>query len=322
METKMVFICHLQRDPKILDMILRTLRGDFIGSQEINFALNPNYLPEGHIHVHLAVDESSDPHIQYLKSCKMQDENHRPHGLDELERKISKEEDAETIKIINEMTSAFQSIRICGQILRNSYAGMKGDRQVEIISECYKACLRLIEFVMKSMVAERDEIAIFIGKNIKYRFPTIPDSELEQRIKQSVHGWALQICYGFVKHTSNSLGLAALRPSFDKVVMVHGENIGFRLLDISARLDYFEGFPESGILEVSSLLDKQLIGFQVLRLLVWEHLKMFPRIEYKARQRVCSHLEISVNQSTYIDPKIKRVETTILNKKDEGHAGY
>ena len=304
----MVFICHLQKDPKILGLILNTLRSEFEGMPEVEFVSRPQYFPDGPIQIPLTIDETADTQLQHLDSCRMQDEMHRPHGLDELERKVEEQEDAETIKMMNDMTATFQSIRICGQILRNSYAGMKGDQQVEIISECYKACLRLIEVVMRTMVEERDDIAILLGKSIRERFPKIPDAELDLRVRQSVHGWALQICYSFVKHASNSLGLAALRPSFDRVMSGHVGNLGFRLLDISTRLDYFDGFPESKVIEVGEMLDEEFLGFHVLRILVWEHLKMFPKIEYRARQRVCSRLKILLNESTYIDPKTKRAE--------------
>ena len=116
----------------------------------------------------------------------------------------------------------------------------------------------------------------------------------------------MQICYGFIKHTSNSLGLAALSTSFDKVVTMHDVTTSHLLLDLSTRLDYFDAFPEPSILKVADSIDNGEIGHEVLRILVWEHFKLFRR-DYRSMQRICTKLNIKYNVPTFFEMKDKKM---------------
>jgi hypothetical protein len=43
---------------------------------------------------------------------------------------------------------AFKTIQILGQILRNYYGSMKGDKKLELVKECYSLGLRVASFGM------------------------------------------------------------------------------------------------------------------------------------------------------------------------------
>src|SRR3990172_3694053 len=192
---------------------------------------------------------------------------------------------------MNEASSALHAIRICGQIIRNFYGGMKGDDQTEVIRECYGICLRMLTVLFEFLEKDKEEIATGVAEILKHRYPKMGAQELDKNVRRSLHTIALSICYGLIKHTSNSLGLAALKPTFDKLLSANGITISHRMLDISTRLDYFDKFPESMVLKMADDLDGGFIGHEVLRVLVWEHFKLFGG-DFRLRQSVCKSLQI------------------------------
>jgi hypothetical protein len=301
----MVFLCHLSFDPKVLKVVLDTLKNHFIGREEFDIRLKPLILPSEPIRIPLSLDDKDEVEKRHADQCKDIDELGRPHGLDAFDE--GEHIDEEGMKVINEINSTVHSIRICGQILRNSYGSMKGDVQIEIIKECYAACLRLMTVFFNIMAEDRDKISQNIAETLKNRYPKLSDAELDKTVRSSIYGWALQICYGLVKHASNSLGLAALKPSYDKLIISAGITPGHRLLDVSTRLDYLDEFPEGTVNDVHDILRTSFLGNEVLRILVWEHFKLF-HSEFRLRQRVCSRLGINSNEAAFLRAEGKRDE--------------
>lgn len=299
----MLFLCHLSKDPRILKLILATIKSKFHGASEFDLKLTPSIMPpDGFIPSQLSLSTGREEESR-IEELQRQDEDARPHALDELDPEVA-DTSSETIAIINEMNSAFHSIRICGQIIKNFYGSMKGDDQIEVIQECYSACLRMMGMILGEMERDKEEFATSLAQIIRKRFPKMSAEEIVIQTKRSLHGICLAICYGLIKHTSTSLGLTVLRPSFDKLIAKEGSTPSQRLLDVSTRLECFDGFPETHVLALADELDRGLLGQELLRVFVWEHLKVF-KTDYKIKQRVCSRLKIEAHNPVIMDGTTK-----------------
>lgn len=296
----MLFLCHLSKDPRILQMILRAVDGHFKDTTEYNLSLSPQILPDGVIRPFPLMLSAADPEEERVRTFREYDDMSRPHGLDEVGYgEIEKAKEDKIFNLIKEANSAHHAIRICGQLIRNFYGSMKGSLQVEIIRKCYGVCLRMMGILYDLLEEDKEEIAVVIAKILHHRYPKMDEQEIDRRARRSLQIMALSIGYGLVKHVSNSVGLSALKPSFDTLIKEADTTVSHRILDISARLDYFDAFPENAALDLATDLEKGSVGHEVLRVLVWEHFKLFRR-DYKVRQRVCKKLGIDAPQTSLL----------------------
>lgn len=305
----LLFLCHQSKDPRILRIILDKAKSHFSGEAEYDLSHTPNVLPAHTIRpANLQLDHSLSPEELRLRSLRQRDDLQRPNGLTEISKceEASKEGEQINIDLINELNSACHAIRICGQIIRNFYGGMKGELQLEIISECYSVCLRSLTVLFDFLERGKEDIASGFVEVLTHKHPGLSGEELDKKVRRSLYGVALTFSYGLIKHTSSSLGLAALKTSFDKLMERDSIQTSHHLLDISTRLDYFDAFPEKSIQDILKVLKDGLVGHEVLRILVWEHFKLF-RSELQIRQRICNKLNIKANQPVLLELKDKRV---------------
>lgn len=304
----MLFLCHFSKDPRILELIINKVKEHFKGASGYDLTQSPKVLPAAPMHFsQLALSGITSPHEEMIEVLRQQDDTSRPNGVSEFEQNdLLQDEGKEAISLFNEVTSATHLIRICGQIIRNFYGSMLGKDQVEIIKESYDLSLRMLSVTFGHMEMGKEEMAEKVFQILRQRNPAISGTQLDIDVKRSIRTTTLQITYGVVKHVSNSLGLADLAPSFDKVINLPGNTVSYDLLDVSTRLDYFEHFPEVQVLNIAGKIDRAEIGFEVLRVLVWEHFKLF-RHDHKIMQRICSKLDIKYNVPTLLAAKDKRL---------------
>jgi hypothetical protein len=306
-----LFLCHQSKDPRILSLIISTVKGHLAGTTEYNLAYSPSILPMQTIKPARLVLTLETPETEMIKELRSRDEVERPHGLNEIlsAERDPEEEAAGIITLINTANSAQHSIRICGQLLRNLYGNMKGKIQIEIIRECYGLCLRLIFMLYEHLEKDKDSIAESVADIIQHRYPKMEYEDLDKSVRRSMNTIALTIAYGLIKHTSRALGLATLKSSYDKYISTSSPDtitVSHRILDLSTRLEcYFSDFPEGDVKAIAKDLEGKFIGHEVLRVIVWEHFKLFKR-DIQMRQRVCSQLAIEASQAPMITAPSKK----------------
>ena len=297
----LLFLCHLSKNPRILKMLLETAQRHFAAEPEYDLSTSPRVLPAAAIRpAHLELAPSS-PERERVEMLRRQDEESRPHGLAELSDEEEPARHDALMDLVNELNSALHSIRICGQVVRNFYGTIKGGTQLEFVRECYGLCLRAMTVLFRCLERDREEMAGMLADILLQRYPRMDTEEMDRRVRRSLQFIALTICYGLVKHTSNSVGLADLEPTFDQILEEGQNHVSLRMLDLSARLDYFDDFPEQAILSLAKDMRRSSVGYEVLRVLAWEHFKLF-RSNYRVRQRVCAKLDIHTGQEALPNP--------------------
>lgn len=302
----MLFLCYLSQHPDILGLVLSTVRAHFPGVAEYDITMNPSVIPAGLVAPGQLTLSSNSPEEERVKDLRLRDDMERPHGLKEESEKEVDTQYREIVDLINEINSAHHTTRICGQLIRNFYGNMRGAQQIELIQESFGLCLRTMTVLYQFLEKDKEEIATYILGMLKHRYPELEPGELDVRVKRSLYTISLAVCYGLIKHTSNSLVLADLKPSFDKILAIEGLTVSHRMLDLSTRLDFLGAFPEKMVLDLSLDLDGGIIGHEVLRVLVWDHFKQF-RPDFKVRQKVCEALAIKINQPAMLAGKDRKL---------------
>lgn len=292
----MMFLCHLCRDPRIIGYVLTASTNCFNGVGEFDLSSSPDLLPKDTSEpMPLRLSDASHRE-ERVRELRRRDDISRPNGLAELDDEEDPSISAEDLKLLHMMNSAHHSIRICGQIVRNFFGSLRGDRQTEIIRECYGATLRMMSVFIDLLEEEKSVFAVMVADRLRLRYPAMDEIEVKRRANASVHYFGVAICFGLVKNASTSVGLVDLKTTFDRILGEADSNISVKIMDLSTRLDFLDGFPDRRIIEMAGELKEYSIGYEVLRGLVWNHLKLF-ECDYGKRQRVCEKLGIGGSET-------------------------
>lgn len=305
----MLFLCHLSKDPRILEMVLQVAKNHFSEADKYDLSLTPSVVPkELIVPIPLTISDTTSAPAARRRSLREKDSIDPPHGLDELtEEEEEIEELDENVQLINEVNSAQHTIRICGQILRNHYGILKGKQQIKIIRECYDLCLRLLGVLYDVLERDKKEVTGTLAQILHHRSPGLTEKELDKRTREFTYFIVIGFCYSLIKHTSDSIGLADLRASFDKIIGIEDISISERILDLSTRLDYFEEFPKERIHKIVKELRSRGVGYEALRRIVYEHMKLFV-VSYDDKQSTCKVLNISLKREELMGKKDKLIK--------------
>lgn len=315
----MMFLCHLCREPRIIGFVLSASKKCFEDMGEFDLSSSPNLLPKhASTPVPLRLPDAS-PEEERVRELRRRDDVSRPNGLAELHEEEDPAVSAEDLKLLHAMNSAHQAVRICGQIVRNFFGSLRGDRQAEIVRECYGATLRMMSAFIDLLERDKEAFAGMIAERLRLRYPAMDDLEVERRAKISVHYYGVAFCFALVKHASASVGLADLKATFDRILGETENNVSLKILDLSTRLDLLDGFPDRRIIDMASELKEHSIGYEVLRGLVWNHLKLF-ECDYDKRQRVCKKLSIGGSEARFLLGRDKRVKEQRKRLPGSDHA--
>ncbi|MBF0244904.1 MAG: metallophosphoesterase [Planctomycetes bacterium] len=303
----MMFLCHLCRDPRIIDYVLSASRSCFDNMGEFELSSSQNLLPKqgpGPVPLRLPNGSLEEERVRELRR---RDDVSRPNGLAELDDEEDPSVSTEDLQLLHAMNSAHHAVLICGQIVRNFFGTLRGDRQAEIIRECYGATLRMMSAFIDLLEQDKEAFAGMVAERLRLRYPAMDEMEVERRAKASVHYFGVSICFALVKHASTSVGLADLKTTFDRILGEADDNVSIRIMDLSTRLDFLDGFPDRRIIDMADELEEYSIGYEVLRGLVWNHLKLF-ECDYEKRQRVCQKLGIGGSEARFLVSRGKRLK--------------
>ncbi|MBU1182505.1 MAG: metallophosphoesterase [Proteobacteria bacterium] len=105
----MLFLCHLSKNPHILNMILMAAKRHFLDADKYDLSQAPKVLPEGRITpTPLMLVEDSSPAEERKQSLRRHDDTDPPRGLEKIQEdsKDELEGDVDIIQLVNEANSA------------------------------------------------------------------------------------------------------------------------------------------------------------------------------------------------------------------------
>ncbi|MEN0064880.1 MAG: metallophosphoesterase [Myxococcota bacterium] len=301
--TIMLFLSHLSSDPFVLDTMIEAAASLFEDQPEWNTDRQTKYLNE-------LVAETPT-----LALGDRTVEENRNEELEKRDRAEAVSESSpweddpdafdEEIRPILMINSAFKTIQIIGQILRNYPGSLDGKRKVELADHCYRLGLRVLHYLYSVMESHGED---FLKAIIEYVSKLRPESRRHQ-VTMEANSVLFALCermaFGVIRHVSQSVGLEELSPVYREVERLGESRTPFRLIDLSIKLDHNRSTPAEQAIRLYEDERRNTLVATIIRRLVWYHLYLFPS-SYKVRQRLCEKLSIDNN------PKFLRSETKLL----------
>ncbi len=294
-----MFLTYHSKDPFILDEILSNAKQLFPNSKPITLE-NDTQL------INNLVEKAPDFVLQN-KSVN----EHREEKLklkDEMELiandKASNNNeydlygDIVELEMAPKINLAFKTIEILGQILRNYYGSLKGEKKLQLGNEAYLLGLRSLKQFIVSLESNSDFFIHEVQKVLEKK--SSQDKEQSEKIaKRMVFHISSIISYIFIKKISSSVGTENLKETF-KQILENNQNNSTKLIDMSIKLDYYRVFPYTEIAQLEEDTKSNILPNILLKYMAIEYLYMFPT-NYKTKQRICETLGISMKAQRVID---------------------
>lgn len=289
----MMFLCYLSRDPFILKSVIKSSKALFEGYGECDFIKDTNFiselitrLPE----LELADLDSGKHRKKYLE------QRDRIEGIrneaDNDDDMIIEEENDNQINDYLRINSAFKTIQIMGQILRNFPGSLKGDQKQELAHECYSLGLRMCGFLFKSIDESQEDFVTLLARYIHKSNPDLPEEKIIQSLKRLVFRLLESAAFAIVKHVSDSVGLDKLTKTYTDLLK-SSTSISYRFIDTLIQMEHYRGFPKKKVLDLYSDVKKHMFPSFLLKHFVWWYFYLYPA-RFDLRQSICIKLGIKL----------------------------
>jgi hypothetical protein len=199
---------------------------------------------------------------------------------------------------------AYKHIELLGQIIRNFPGSLPGPEKLAILKSTYLLGLRatsvMLRLLQSSTGLYREALAK-AGHN---------DDDVDiNKLRRAVDSLILlisRICtLVLLKKVSGSVGVPDLEGAYIETLKQVGTNNATRLIDLSIKLDHFEGFPETDVRDLHRLFMHNAFADCVLADLVMSHIAIFG-VDRKTRQSMAALFKKKANTPLLMDPTRKR----------------
>ena len=153
--------------------------------------------------------------------------------------------------------------------------------------------LRVLSFALENIEENKNEMVEAVGEILSSKHPKWPYERLNEEVKYLVFSVLEGLAFVLIRHTSDSVGLERLSLTYNDVLKA-SQNISYRFIDLSVRLENFKGFPKNETFELFKDVRKNRFSVQLVRHLVWYYFYIFPA-KHDLLQSVCDKLGIQIS---------------------------
>lgn len=311
-----IFLVYLTRDE-------RTIAGLLAKSKTLFAHYEPCNLTD-----HVAIVRELKAETPLLRLTAGSNEEHRDkhrHQMDEAERGLvthdataydsdenspenqaSNQEFDRQHKEVLSYNTAFKTLQILGQILRNFPGTLPGDLKIEITRESYDLGMRVLQSMFTMVENNLENIRELIyGLLCEAEEPETEDErkKIASRVDNIIHRVLSETSHGMVKRISFAVGSELLKPTYDEVVDDRMP-VSVDMIHTAIKLDHFPHFPEKEVTSLYGRLDKHPFASSILRRMVRDYFYLYPA-DRRLRDSICARLGIKIDIVRALNPSHK-----------------
>lgn len=291
----LMFLTHLSKDKKIINQVLDSSREIFKASSLLKIdedmeAFNKLFSA---IPSKITIDDSDvqdnrkDQHIK-------RDQHERLHNEEDIESMV----DEETLKEIQELNRSHRTLEILGLILKNYYGSKTADEKNEIGTEAVSVALRTGSMMIEKLIKEQKNITLFIEHIIRENELGTDEKQVKKLSARILHNLIRRLTLSTIGNVTLKLGSKDLISTFDTVAI--NRNLpSVKLIQVAIKLEYLKDFPYKEVENLYTELGNNIIGKDILKIIVQRYLYMFPTT-LTEKQKICSLVEIQHNTTTLL----------------------
>lgn len=297
----LIFLTYLTKNKGVIRLVIDNSKELFKDVEPCNLAEHITFISRLQESIPRIVLPENDPRAERRSLLRRRDQAEQDTLPEKSEPKTEQKlENNEEVKLLLSINRAVKVLQVLGQILRNFSGSIKKDLKVEITKACFDVGLRVLNSFYHSLERHLDTTLLVLADLFGKDFSEMPERQRVKAAKDLIFFITEIMCLGTLRRISYAVGSETLVRTYQDVEDAY-DNRATRFVQLSLRLDHCKDFPEKRILELVKEVKKDPFGLTLLRILVAEHFRMFPR-SYRIRQSICDKLGISF-QRTIQSPK-------------------
>lgn len=305
-----MFLCHLSKDPFIIDALLQKAKELFAGIEAYDFDMHINFINQMYIKIPEIAVSLEDPKDNRQKALKQRDEIERTikdDKDDDYDLELTGEgDDDESNEIMNElllMNKAFKTIEITGQVVKNFPGSLKGEVKYQAILECYQLGMRTLNAFLEKINDNIDVLVTGTADLLREK-ESLTEDKLLERSKNLILRLTEYISVGSINRIAESVGNSNLVGTY-RSVLENNNSTSFNLIDVAVKLECLNNFPLKEVLQLGADLKSNIFSLAILRDIVVNHFYLY-ECEFKVKQAACSGLGIPYNEVKLLGSSVRR----------------
>lgn len=305
----MIFLCHLSKEKTIIESVLANAINLFEKDEEFDFekykSINISF--DEFINTNIIPEEGIEERQEEILEKKDQFESQKKESKKTVEDSDNTGEESE--ENIKSLDTAFKSIEVMGQILKNYPGTIAGDLKEKLLTEIHNLGMRTLSHINEILSRGIERLFDEIKEQIKDEMPlnegAIDTSAIMDEMKAVFEQLNVYrdnlfglMVFTMLRRLANSLANEALKPLINNGIQE--EVLSFELMRTSLYLNEFGIIQVDGIIKkYDDLLNEgNLFAAKLIRLMVFDHYYSFGSTNFKARQKIWSKMGFSKQQKT------------------------
>ncbi|MCP5061439.1 MAG: hypothetical protein GY936_03130 [Ignavibacteriae bacterium] len=309
-----IFLTHLSKDQFIIKELLINSKKIFEGYAPIRMDEDVSFinemvktLPE-QVYKSISIEEAKEEDLKYEEELAIQEQEFDAnYSLYEYDLN----EDVTALDLISRLTRAVKTIEILGQVTKKYWGEIKAPEKYALAEETYMLGLRTLGFYFGLVKGGSEGLVKYLKFiNRKQSFnKNMSKEEIDNASRAYLFDLCVSSSFGITKRISSAIGYEKLSKTFDKILNTHNYT-SVKLIDTSIKLDHTEEFPWAELKLIKRDTDSHFLARIVLQNLVVTYLRVF-HTSVEDKQKICSSLDIKMDDQRLIDIKSTVKKTTI-----------
>lgn len=193
-------------------------------------------------------------------------------------------------------------IEVLGQLVRSFASTLKAKIKTDIVNECIKLSLRLLQSTYQLRESEKDieEIRIILGLLIQDKHPDLSEQEILKRANNLLLFYFFCSAYGVIKKVSLSIGHEDLKMIYSNIFAINESLTSYRIIEAALRLDHYTDPVIDKVIKLSAdIKTKNKFVWDILQRLVVDYINYNSGTKGANRHKLMAKFELE-NSSLFL----------------------
>lgn len=289
----MIFLCHLSKDDYIISAVLENAKNVLPDKEIFDFSKHKSINLSFDEYLEMDFEPEKDEEKRQNELLEMQDELERK---DKNKEKLNQDKEVtpqERENIYN-LDSAYRTIEVMGQILKNYPGTIVASTKNELLDAIYGVGMRTLTYTSEILYGGIESIFEEVKKKIQPNPSPIElgrMAEASRKLNGVMDNIFALLSYATIRKLAESLANRALNP----VIMrssLKGK-VAYELIKSSIQLNEFGViYVDSIIKEYDEYMDSDnIFAAKLLRLFVFDHYYVYGSKDHRNRQRIWNKMK-------------------------------
>ena len=293
----MIFVCHFANNKEVIDNILLNAYSTFENNNEFEFTKTNPIFDEIKESLKLIIPKSIATNSEIPKkqeeALKRKDEAGITDGQLKKEEEYIDDEITEKEQEMANVASAFKTMEVLGQILKNYPTKVDGNDKIIIIDEIHSLGMRSINVLINTIIDYKSELIDYVYYKTKKSNKEIKKEKVIESIQRFcnaiVSGTARSMIHQIAKTLDNEHLLEAATISLSKNTAISAKLV---LLDLKLNCLKKCNYNEIKQLRKTFIESNELFATCILDSIVGYYLN-YNKCNYQLKSKLCSLCEFS-----------------------------